>query len=122
MSLAVGLLSFGPALYVWVNPTLSDLAWLLAIAVVGTFAQIAFAQSLKDADTTAVMPFDFLKLVWASLFGIWIFSEVPDVLTWTGGIVVFASGCYIAWREHVAERRAEQQAKERAALSESPIS
>lgn len=104
MSLTISVLSLGPALYVWVNPTPAAFVWLMAIAITGTVAQIAFAQSLKEADTTAVMPFDFLKLAWASIFGALIFGEIPDVLTWVGAIIVFASGFYIAWREHRAER------------------
>ena len=106
MSLTMSVLSFGPALYVWINPTMNALVWLMAIALTGTVAQIAFAQSLKEAETTAVMPFDFLKLVWVSIFGAMIFSEIPDMLTWAGAIIVFAAGFYIAWREHQAERSA----------------
>ncbi len=104
MSILLSLLSLGPALYVWTQPTFEQLAWLLLIGLVGTSAQIAFAQALKDADTTAVMPFDFLKLVWVSMLGIWIFAEVPDALTWVGAVIVFGSSFYIAWREHKAGR------------------
>ncbi len=104
MSLTMSVLSLGPALYVWASPTMTAYVWLMAVAITGTLAQIAFAQSLKEADTTAVMPFDFLKLVWISIFGAMIFGELPDVLTWAGAIIVFASGFYIAWREHRAER------------------
>ena len=104
MSLTMSVLSLGPALFVWINPTMNALVWLMATALTGTLAQIAFAQSLKEAETTAVMPFDFLKLVWVSIFGALIFSEIPDMLTWAGAIIVFASGFYIAWREHRADR------------------
>jgi len=101
-SILLSVLSLGPALYVWTQPTLEQLALLMLMGIVGTLAQIAFAQSLKDADTTAVLPFDFLKLVWASMFGVWLFGEVPDTLTWIGAVIVFASSFYIAWREHQA--------------------
>ncbi len=104
MSALMSLLSLGPAVYVWTNPNWIQVGWLLLIAFTGTVGQIAFAQSLKDADTTAVMPFDFLKLVWISIFGAWIFAEIPDALTWLGAIIVFGSSMYIAWREHRTER------------------
>lgn len=102
MAIFLTLLSFGPALYVWTQPTWTQLGWLFLIGIVGTMAQIAFAQALKDADTTVVMPFDFLKLVWASIIGAWVFAEIPDALTWAGAIIVFGSGFYIVWREHKA--------------------
>jgi drug/metabolite transporter (DMT)-like permease len=54
---------------------------------------------MKLADMTVLMPFDFLKLVWAAFLGIIFFAEVPDFLTWVGGAIVFGSSFYIAWRE-----------------------
>ena len=57
------------------------------------------AQAFKEADATAVLPFDFTRLIWASAIGYLAFAEVPDMLTWVGGIVIFASTTYIAVRE-----------------------
>jgi len=99
MNLLLSILSFVPALFVWTWPEPGTWGWLVAIAISGTLAQIAFAQSLREAETTAVLPFDFLKLVWVTALGAWLFAEIPDILTWVGGIIVFASGFYIAYRE-----------------------
>ena len=44
----------------------------------GLIAHICLVQSLKIAETTLVMPFQYLKLIWASLIGFIIFSENPD--------------------------------------------
>jgi len=104
MNLFLGLFSLGPALWVWVTPPPEAWVWLVAIGVLGTIAQLALSQALKETEPTAVMPFDFLKLVWTTLLGLWVFGELPDLLTWVGAVVVFASGFYIAWREH-RERR-----------------
>jgi drug/metabolite transporter (DMT)-like permease len=46
-----------------------------------------------------LQPFSFLQLVWATLLGFYLFSEVPDVWTLTGGAVIIASVTYIAHRE-----------------------
>ena len=48
---------------------------------------------------TVLMPFDFLKLVWAAFLGIIFFAEVPDIYTWIGAAIVFASSFYIVLRE-----------------------
>jgi drug/metabolite transporter (DMT)-like permease len=105
MNLFLGLFSLGPALWVWVTPSPEMWVWLVAIGVLGTIAQLALSQALKETEPTAVMPFDFLKLVWTTLLGLWVFGELPDLLTWLGAVVVFASGFYIAWREHRERRR-----------------
>jgi len=76
------------------------------IGVIGTIAQLALTQALKETEPTAVLPFDFLKLVWATLLGMWVFGELPDVITWIGAMVVFASGFFLAWREHQERRKA----------------
>jgi drug/metabolite transporter (DMT)-like permease len=105
MNFSLTLFSLGPALWVWVTPPPQMWVWLVAIGVLGTLAQLALSQALKETEPTAVMPLDFLKLVWTTLLGLWVFGELPDLLTWVGAVIVFASGFYIAWREHRDRRQ-----------------
>jgi drug/metabolite transporter (DMT)-like permease len=100
MNILLSVFSLGPALWVWVTLTPEMWGWLVAIGVLGTIAQLALSQALKETEPTAVLPFDFLKLVWAALLGMWVFGELPDIYTWIGAAVVFASGFFIAYREH----------------------
>ncbi|MDP6953784.1 MAG: DMT family transporter [Alphaproteobacteria bacterium] len=92
-------LSAGPALLFWQTPTLEQLAWLALIGVLGTFAQLLMTQALKETEATLVLSLDFFKLVWATMLGYWLFGEVPDEFTWVGGMMIFASATYIAYRE-----------------------
>ena len=73
--------------------------WLVFIGVIGTIGQIVITEAIKLADMTVLMPFDFLKLVWAAFLGMIFFAEVPDALTWVGAAIVFASSFYVVWRE-----------------------
>ena len=61
--------------------------------------KVTLSQSLKITEPTALMPLDFLKLIWTALIGIWFFAEVPDVYTWFGAAIIFAAGLFIAYRE-----------------------
>ncbi len=99
MNLLLSVLSLGPALYVWSTPSAEAWVWLFLIGISGTLAQLSLTQALKEAETTLVLPFDFLKLVWVAALGAWLFSEVADFWTWAGAFIVFASGFYIAYRE-----------------------
>ncbi len=99
MGIFLGAFSFIPALLVWKTPTLNDFAWLAFIGFIGSIAQVSISQALKETDPTAVLPFDFLKLIWTTMLGIWLFNEIPDIFTWVGAAVIFTSGFYIAWRE-----------------------
>ena len=69
------------------------------MGVSGLLSHWCLAQAFKLSDTTFVMPLQFTKLIWASLIGLFIFSEQPDVLTWVGGIIIFISVIYITYRE-----------------------
>ncbi|MDA0785527.1 MAG: DMT family transporter [Proteobacteria bacterium] len=101
-----------PAIPYWTTPSLTDIGWLAAAGLLGAFAQWALTQALKTGSTNAIMPIDFLRLVWGALIGFAIFSEIPDIFTWVGGVVIFGSSMWLAWRERAAmqaenKRRAE---------------
>jgi drug/metabolite transporter (DMT)-like permease len=99
MGVFLSIYSLGPALWVWRDPSPAAWAWLVFIGLTGTLAQVALSQSLKETDPTAVLPFDFLKLIWTAILAAWLFGEIPDLYTWIGAGVIFAAGLYIANRE-----------------------
>jgi drug/metabolite transporter (DMT)-like permease len=111
MNILLTLLSLVPALLVWRTPEGMQWLWLLAIGVLGTLAQVAITQSLKEADVNAVMPFDFLKLIWVAIMGYLFFGETPGLYVWLGGAIVFASATYIAIRESRLARRGADESK-----------
>lgn len=98
----LGLFTMIPALFVWTWPSLEQAGVLVLIAAAGTCGQILFAQALKSADIGLVMPFDFTKLIWASLFGFLFFAEIPSAWALVGGTVIFASATYVTIREQRA--------------------
>lgn len=83
----------------WQTPDAAQLAWLALVGVLGTAGQINLGQSFRVAEATAVLPLDFFKLVWGSLLGFVFFTEVPDLWTWVGGTMIFASSTWLALRE-----------------------
>jgi len=94
-----------PALFVWEWPSLNAWFWLFVVAGAGTFAHIAFTRALSKADASAVMPLDFMRLPATAVIGYLAFSEIPDVWTFAGAVVIFVSSVYIARREN-QDRRA----------------
>ncbi|MDG1430380.1 MAG: DMT family transporter [Paracoccaceae bacterium] len=103
MSIFLGVFSVIPALWVWQPFGMNTLGWLVMIGLFGTIAQMSLSQALKETDPTALMPFDFLKLIWTALIGAWFFAEVPDIFTWIGAAVIFSSGLFIAVRERMVK-------------------
>ena len=87
------------ALFYWENINLNQLLVFIFMGASGLLSHWCLAQAFKLSDTTFVMPLQFTKLIWASLIGLFIFSEKPDIWTWVGGIIIFISVVYITYRE-----------------------
>lgn len=79
-------------------------AILVAVGLFGGAAQLAMTSSLRRGAVSLVVPFDYSALLWATLFGWWLFGSLPGASTWIGAPVIVASGLTIVWREHVRRR------------------
>ena len=87
------------ALFFWTWPSWQMLGLFAVMGMFGSIAHVAMAEALKLAETTAVLPYDFVRLIWASGIGFVVFGEIPEIWTWAGGGLIFASTTYIAFRE-----------------------
>ena len=105
MGIFLGVFSIAPAVWVWQPFGLQTLGFMVLIGLFGSIAQMAISEALKETDSTALMPFDFLKLIWTAMIGVWFFSEIPDIYTWIGATVIFLSGLFIAIRERSIQRQ-----------------
>ena len=76
------------------------------MGTVGTGGHLFLAQAFREADATTVLPLDFLRLIWASLLGYFVFGQLLEALVWVGGAVIFSITIYLAYRETVVSRRA----------------
>jgi drug/metabolite transporter (DMT)-like permease len=84
-------------------PNLEQLIWLIEVAATSTIAQFFLSESLKRAEATVVIPFDFSRLIWAAVLGFIMFDEIPTIWVWLGGSLIFASAIYITHRETLAK-------------------
>ena len=88
----------------WQKPTIIELLIFFGMGAGGLISHLCLVQSLKIADTTMVMPFQYLKLIWASVIGYILFFEKPDIWTWIGGTIVFLAVIYITYRESIYKK------------------
>jgi len=87
------------SLFFWESVSFNQLVIFVFMGASGLLSHWCLAQAFKLSDTTFVMPLQFTKLIWASLIGLFIFAEQPDIWTWVGGIIIFISVVYITYRE-----------------------
>ena len=87
------------SLFYWQSISFNQLVIFSLMGSSGLLSHWCLAQAFKMSDTTFVMPLQFTKLIWASLIGLFIFAEQPDIWTWIGGVIIFISVVYITYRE-----------------------
>ena len=73
---------------------------LLSGGVLGCIGQLLLTASLRYGQVASVIVMDYSALVWATLYGWLIWSDVPTMATFMGAPVIIAAGAVIAWREH----------------------
>ena len=105
-AILLALLASIPAAFVWQWPTLEQFAWLALTGALGTMGALTVVESLRLADASALMPYDFIKLIWATLIGFIFFSEVPDLWVFVGGAVILTSTVYLTYRESKVHKEA----------------
>ena len=92
------------AAFFWTWPTWPQLILCVILGAVASLANWMTVRAFTIGETTAVMPYDFTRLPFMALVGYLIFAEVPDIWTWVGGAIIFASSIYIARREALLAR------------------
>jgi len=97
-------ITFAAALFVWVWPTPKEFLLLVVIGVCANMAHMALTRAFAAADVSAVMPFDFVRLLLAAGFGILLFGEALDWQTVSGAAIILFSSVYLAHRESQISR------------------
>jgi len=83
----------------WTSPTPVDAAWIVFNGVSNAVGQYWWTRALHLAPASAVAPFFYLSLIWASILGFAIWGDIPTVSLVIGSAVVVASGLFLLWRE-----------------------
>lgn len=99
MALVMAPLSLPLGIIHWQPLTPHQWLGIGAIAVLSTTAQLMMARAYQRAEMVVLLPLDFTRLIFTSLFAYLCFGEVLDHHAWLGAGVIVASTIYIAHRE-----------------------
>ena len=86
-------------------PSLIDLFLLSLIGILGGLANLWLSQSYKLSEVSLVTPLKYLALVFAIIFGFFIWDEVPTFKTLIGAGLVILSSFIIFRRELILKKR-----------------
>ena len=87
----------------------SDVAIIVGMGLLGTVGHFAFIVALQRAPASALTPYSYMHLVWATLAGWIVFGAFPDAWTLAGMAVIAGSGLLIALHERRRSKSATQE-------------
>ena len=98
---AAGLIpaTFILATQVWQWPNLDQLIMFLLIAIAGTLTHWFLNEALKRAEISALLPLDYLRLIWSVSLGLIFFNEIPRAGLWFGAALILGASTYIGVRQ-----------------------
>ena len=84
-------LSFGILFYEYIEiQTNLNFIFILLLALFGNLSQIFYFQALKLRDISYISPFEYLRFIFLTLFGIIFFYEYPNIKTYIGSLTIFS--------------------------------
>lgn len=98
--------------FAWTTPSRQEIALGLCIGILSTAGHWLVILAYRYANASAIAPYSYVQLLWATVLGYLTFGSLPDVWTALGASVIAASGLYTAYRERVRameQRRAEER-------------
>ena len=88
---------------VWRAPSMQEWVLLAVISIMSVAAQLLLVKALEYAPASVLQPFNYSLLVFATIIGFLVFSELPDRWTILGAGIVIASGLYVIYLQRTRE-------------------
>ena len=98
-SIAITFLSFLTLPFGWVMPSFNHFLILSLVGIFGGVSNLWLSQSYKYSEVSLVTPLKYLTLVFAIIFGYFIWDEIPSIKTLIGAFLVIISTLIIFRRE-----------------------
>jgi drug/metabolite transporter (DMT)-like permease len=89
---------------VWTTPTPRDAALMLCLGFLGGSGQYLLIKAFTITEAAVVAPFSYVGLIFAVVFGYFLFDDLPDTATIIGALVIVSSGLYVWNRERLVEQ------------------
>jgi drug/metabolite transporter (DMT)-like permease len=85
--------------FVWVTPTPIHILVFVATGILGALAHLCMINAFDYAEASLLAPYNYTKLLWVSVFGYFVFDDIPSFEMWVGALVIVSAGLYVLYRE-----------------------
>lgn len=83
----------------WRTPTPVDGLLMAGTGFFGAIGHYAVIKAYEIVEVSAVAPFSYTELIWATLVGFLAFGDFPDAWTFAGAAIIIGAGLYVIHRE-----------------------
>ena len=80
-------------------PTNSDFAVMCLMGLFSALSSVFFIKAYQSAPTNFVAPFEYSAMIYALIYGVFLFHDYPDGWTLAGAAIVIAAGLSMLWRD-----------------------
>lgn len=88
-------------LWFWEPMSGSNWVWMAALCVTGAAGHFTLIKCYEVAEASAVQPFAYLQLVFASIIGLTVFSETIRANVAIGAALIVTAGLFTLWRQRI---------------------
>jgi drug/metabolite transporter (DMT)-like permease len=110
-AIGVGILMIPPTIWFWTTPSLMDLVLVALIGAVSSVGQLCNIQAFKAGEASAIAPLDYVRLIYALIFGFLIFDEWPEPRVFIGAAIIVCAAIYTLHRERINGKADEAERK-----------
>ena len=83
----------------WTPIESSDLFVFSVFGLLGATGHFLLIHAYRISEASFLAPFNYIGILYGSLWGFYFFNEVPSLITILGGLIIVSSGIYIWLRE-----------------------
>ena len=91
--------------FYWTNPKILDLMLMISMGIAGGIGHYCIIRAFTLAEASTIAPYSYLGIIFATIWGMVIFHEYPDIETYFGTLVIVMAGLYVWWRENQSNQR-----------------
>jgi len=85
--------------FCWETPSLREWGLLMVIGVIGGVSHQILIFGFRYASASLLAPFQYTVIIWATMYGYFVFGDLPDVWTFAGAALIVTAGLYVWIRE-----------------------
>ena len=89
--------------FYWIDPPPAGLLGLTTVAVLSATSAGLAIKAYSLAPASMLAPYGYVEIVTATLFGFFLFADLPDPYTVVGASVIVATGLYVFHREKLVK-------------------